>query len=119
MRFHADAFALTIVPLLVLLALAVIFWILDALLCVGAPHISTKALGNNGALVVFAAHIFFGFTLAAARSPPDLISITVRDYALLFALRPFPFIPAVDQSAAFCFPAIVPSLVAHAPVAIH
>lgn len=110
---------MTSTPLLVPVALADEVRIHDALLIVETPHIAFFALWNGSAFVVTGAHVISGSALAIALSSPDLITITVGDYALLLAIRPFPFVAAVDPSAAGCFPAIVPSLDADTTVAIH
>lgn len=115
----ADALALISAPLLVPVAVSDEVRILDTLLLVGTPHIASTARWNGSASVCIAAHVVSGSTLAAALSSPDLIAVTVGDCAPFLALGPFPFVSAVDLSAAGCFPAIVPSLDAHTTVAIH
>lgn len=83
-----------------------------------APHIATLALRNPCASVFAAVHVRLLSTLAGTVSAPDLVAVTVGDDALLSALRPFPFVAAVDLLAAGRFPAVVEAGIAHAAVAV-
>lgn len=118
MVIDADTFALFSAPLFGVLAVSDVVRVLDATLVLEAPHITSLAVWNLYARVFAAAHVILRSTLAATTSAPDLIAITVGDDTLLSALRPFPFVAAVDLLAAGRFPAIIEASIAHAAVAV-
>lgn len=119
MFVDADTFALFSAPLFGVPAVSDVVRILDAFLAFEVPHVAGLAPGDLHAGVLIAAHVILRSTLAATVSPPDLVAITVGDDALLPALRPLPFVAAVDLRAAGRLPVVTEASIAHAAVAVN